>query len=261
MLRSVNELHGYTIHATDGDIGHVDEFYFDDESWTVRYLVVDTGHWLPGRRVLISPIAIERPDWGARKLHLNLTREQVKNSPDVDEHRPLSRRWEARYHAYYEWPAYWAGAALWGVAAYPSLLAEQEPEPEPAPEEVSNEDSHLQSTSDVTGYQIHATDGDIGHVADFILDDESWAIRYLMVDTGAWWPGKKVLLAPAWIESVKWADAKVYTPLTRDAIQSSPAYDARYPITRDYEVELFAHYGQTRYWDVEGAATKTEEES
>lgn len=250
MLRSVNEIHGYGLHATDGDIGHVDEFFFDDHEWAVRYMVANTGHWLSGKQVLISPIAITRADWSNSKLHLNLTREQVKHSPGVDAHRPLSRRWEAGYHAYYEWPAYWAGAALWGVAAYPALLAEQEPDP--AELDAGEEDSHLESTSDVTGYQIHAADGDIGHVTDFIVDDTNWAIRYLVIDTGAWLPGKKVLLAPAWIEAVKWADAKVHTQLTRTAIKSSPAYDPHLPVTRDYEVELFAHYGQTQYWDVEG---------
>ena len=249
MLRSVNELHGYGLHATDGDIGHADEFYFDDASWTVRYLVADTGHWLPGRRVLISPIAIAQADWGNRKLQLNLTRGQVENSPGVEEHRPLSRRWEARYHNYYEWPAYWAGAALWGVAAYPSLLADHEPEPETEPD--TGQDSHLQSTSDVTGYQLHAADGDIGHVSDFIVDDLTWAIRYLVVDTGSWLPGKKVLLAPTWIGSVKWSDAKVHTLLTREAIECGPAFDHKLPITRDYEVQLFAHYGQSKYWDAE----------
>ena len=253
MLRSAKDLHGYTLHASgapsgSGNIGHVDEFYFDDESWTVRYFVVDTGHWLPGRRVLIAPAAIEKADWGTRQLQTNLTREQVENSPESGAHQPLSRRWEAHYHAYYQWPVYWAGAALGGLAAYPSLLAEQEPEPLP---DASDEDSHLQSSADVTGYQIHAVDGDIGHVADFIVDDETWAIRYLVLDTGAWWPGKKVLLSPAWIEAVKWSEAKVYTPLLREAMQSSPAYESRYPITRDYEVQLFAHYGQTQYWDVE----------
>lgn len=259
MLRSVNELQGYKLHATDGDIGHVDEFFFDDHEWGVRYLVANTGNWLPGKQVLISPIAITRADWGNSKLLLDLTCEQVKNSPGVDAHRPLSRRWEANYHAYYEWPAYWAGAALWGVAAYPSLLAEQEPEPT-NPDDTS-EDSHLESTSDVTGYQIHAVDGDIGHVADFIVDDSNWAIRYLVIDTGSWLPGKKVLLAPTWIEAVKWNDAKVHTRLTREAMQNSPAYDPNLPITRDYEVQLFEHYGQTKYWDVEGHAQHRAENS
>lgn len=257
MLRNVHELHGYGLQATDGDIGHADEFYFDDTDWTVRYMVANTGKWLPGKSVLISPIAITRADWGNRKLYLDLTREQVKEAPGIDVHRPLSRRWEARYHAYYEWPAYWAGAALWGVAAYPSLLAEQEPETEMPGETPNDEDSHLQSTDDMTGYQIHAHDGDIGHVTDFVLDDESWAIRYLVVDTGSWWPGKKVLLAPSWIECVKWAEAKVYTHLARAAIQAGPAYDAKVPITRDYEVELFAHYGQPKYWDLDEEPIKS----
>jgi hypothetical protein len=250
MLRSVNELHGYGLHATDGDIGHVDEFYFDDQTWTVRYLVAGTGNWLPGKKVLISPIAIAEADWGLRKLNVNLTREQVKNAPGAEEHRPLSRRWEARYHAYYEWPAYWAGAALWGVAAYPSLLAEQEPEWKGDAGQ-NDEDSHLQSTRDVTGYTIHASDGDIGHVADFLVDDKDWAIRYLVVDTRSWLPGKKVLLSPGWIECVKWDDAKVHTHLSCEAIRSSPAYDPKFPLTRDDEIALFAHYGQTKYWDLD----------
>jgi hypothetical protein len=252
MLCSLNDLRGYSIHATDGDIGYIDQFYFDDVQWVIRYLVVDTGTWLTRRRVLISPIAIERIDEDARKFHTTLTRDQVEHSPDIKTHEPVTRRHEVEYHAYYEWPLYWMGAALWGAAAYPSTLSTAS-----APEEddttmgdaeespTDADDSHLQSTHDVTGYHIEATDGAFGHVEDFIVDDETWAIRYLVVDTRNWWPGKRVLLAPAWIRKVEWERVKVYVDVSREAIRSSPEYDPSTPITPDYEVALFTHYGRS----------------
>ena len=257
MLRSLNDLRGYAIHATDGDIGHIDQFYFDDERWVIRYVVVDTGTWLSRRRVLISPIAIERIDQEARKLHTALTREQVEHSPNISTHEPVTRRHEKEYHAYYEWPLYWIGTALWGGAAYPSTLATASPPTEASTSPTgdteesttdakdSQEDSHLQSTHDVTGYHTEAINGRIGHVEDFIMDDETWAIRYLVVDTRNWWPGKRVLLAPAWILKVEWEQSKVYVDVPREAIRSSPEYDPSEPISPDYEVALFAHYGRT----------------
>jgi sporulation protein YlmC with PRC-barrel domain len=252
MLRRVKELQGYTIRATDGDIGHVDEFYFDDEKWTVRYLVVDTGGWLSGRQVLISPIALGEANWQERRLHVKLTRQQVENSPDIDTDRPVSRRQEIGYFQYYGWPYYWGGPGIWGGAMVPGYLAV----PAAAQEVVEEErrraeqegDPHLRSTKDVTGYTIQARDGEIGQVSDFILDDESWTIRYLVVDTGGWLPGKKVLVPPPWIEQVSWAEAAVSVDLSRDTIKNGPEWDPDAPISREYEERLHGYYGRSPYW-------------
>ena len=250
MLRNAKDLQGYTIHATDGDIGHVDEFYFDDEHWIIRYLVADAGNWLTVRRVLISNYSIGEVKWDERKIFVKLTREQVKNAPGVETDRPVARQHEAALYDYYGYPYYWGGAGLYGAGVYPGLLTAAA---EPAVAGVSEpppEDSHLQSTHDVTGYHIEAADGEIGHVEDFIIDDENWTIRYIEVDTRNWWPGKKVLLAPSWIQHIDWSGGKVRVNLLREVIQNAPEYDPSTPISRQYEVSLFDHYGQ--YLDTHG---------
>jgi hypothetical protein len=255
MLRNAKDLHGFTIRATDGELGTVDQFYFDDESWAIRYLTVETGGWLGGRPVLISPISvIGVPDWQAKRLDVALTKKQVENSPSIETKQPVSRQNEAAFNRYYGYPYYWGGPYLWGAAPYPADLvtppivtmpgdptAALDQEFEPA-------DSHLRSTDAIIGYSIEAADGEIGHADGFVLDDDVWAIRYLVVATRNWWPGKKVLVSPDWIDRVSWADSKVYTGLTRDAIQNGPEYTETVPITREYENRLYFHYGRPPYW-------------
>ena len=253
MLKSVAQLQGGTIHATDGEIGKVDEFYFDDETWVIRYLVVNTGDWLPGRLVLVSPIALREADWPSRRLDVALTKKQIEDSPPIDTHKPVSRQHEAIYMGYYGYPYYWGGPNLWGLASYPAGLAVQreavtEAEARQARAGKESADSHLRSTDEVTGYHIEAADGEIGHVADFIIDDKTWAIRYLEVDTRNWWPGKKVLVAPQWVDNVSWPDSKVYVHLSREPIKNSPEYIESMPITRDYENRLYGYYGRPPYW-------------
>ena len=256
MLRSVDELKGYTIEATDGDVGEVVQFYFDDGKWTIRYLVADTGGWLSGRKVLISPGALGKVDWNSKKLHVSMTKERVENSPDIATDRPVSRQHETAYYDYYGYPYYWAGPQLWGdfpFPAYPQPTAAGAP-PSAVQREVATashrqEDVHLRSTQEVTNYYIEANDGDIGHVDDFLVDDENWTIRYVVVDTRNWWPGKKVLISPEWIRSVSWTDSRVYVDLSRDAIKNGPEYDPSAPLSREYESRLYNHYGRSQYWN------------
>ncbi len=244
MKSSLNDLIGYTIRATDGDIGRVAEFYFDDEGWTIRYVVVDTGGWLSGRKVLISPVAFDAPDWESGTLPVNLTKEQVRNSPSIDTDKPVSRQHETELHGYYGWPVYWGGGAAFGAfEASPLMVMETVKEDEVSPEEPGS-DTHLRSTSQVTGNHIEATDGDIGRVEDFMVDDETWAIRYLLVDTRNWLPDRKVLVSPRWIKRVSWAESKVFVDLTRDAIGNSPEFDPDKPVTLDYESKLHDYYGR-----------------
>jgi uncharacterized protein YrrD len=252
MLIGANELKGYAIEAVDGEIGAVEEFYFDDDNWTIRYLVAETGTWIPGRKVLVSPISVDGVDRSEEKVRLKLTREQVEKSPDIDAHMPVSRVQEVAFFRYYGYPYYWAGPYAWGPAAFPEGLAipaEPAPEPEEQQAEAAEEDFHLRSTREVTGYYIEGTDGEIGHVADFVVDDESWAIRYLVIDTRNWLPGKKVVVAPGWIHRISWRDSKVYVNLSREAIKQSPEYDPSKPLTRDYEAKLYTHYDRPRYWE------------
>lgn len=260
MLKTMSHLKGFAIRATDGDLGTVEEFYFDDESWTVRYLTVETGGWLNGRRVLISPFSITGVDWQAGKVNVSLTQQQVQDSPGIDTHQPVSRQHETAYLGYFGYPEYWGGPYLWGPAYYPMGFTIPAIEP---PDEVANraqkatKDSHLRSTGAVNGYEIQAIDGEIGHVCGFVLDDETWAIRYLEVATRNWWPGKKVLFSPAWIQRVSWMSSKVYVALTREAIQSGPEYVDSVAITREYENKLYFHYGRPPYWRKDAALAST----
>jgi len=245
MQRSVKKLTGYTIHATDGDLGKVEEFYFDDQSWTIRFMVVNTGGWLGGRKVLISPHALGKPDWKSRKFPTNLSMEQVRNSPDIDTDKPVNRQYEERLYKYYSWPSYWGSGVynggIYGMSPLPAMMVE-EFEGEQIDNQRSHEDVHLRSTKNVTGYHIQATDGEIGHIEDFIMDDESWSIRYLVVNTRNFLPGRKVIVPPQWINAVSWFDAKVYVSLSKDAVRSSPQYYPAKPINVDYEKQLHSHY-------------------
>ena len=251
MLRDIAHLNGFAIRATDGELGTVRELYFDDKTWAIRYLVVDAGGWLGGRRVLISPISIIDTDWAARQLDVSLTKGQVEHSPNIDTHQPVSRQHEAEYYGYYGYPNYWEGPYMWGPAFSPAgLVRSPAASREALAEKIAGEltDSHLRSTEAVTGYNIEAADGEIGHVNGFVVDDEAWAIRYMEVSTRNWWPGKKVLVSPAWIERVSWADSTVSVGLSREAIQNAPEYVESTPITRDYEIRLYLHYGRPPYW-------------
>ncbi len=242
MLHRGNELQGYTIAATDGDLGKVQDLYFDDQKWAVRYLVVDTGGWLSGRLVLVSPHVVTSADDAAKHVLVSLTQAQVKDSPGIETDMPFDRQQEIAYRNYFGWPPYWGGVgALSQVAVQPVVGVADRDVP-------AEGDHHLRSASVVGGYHIAASDGDIGHVDDFIIDDASWAIRYLVVDTRNWLPGKKVLLSPQWVSSVEWPAADVVVRLTREQIAGAPAYDHDAPITREYETELHKHYGEGAYW-------------
>lgn len=261
MLRSVNDLKGFDIVATDGEIGDVEQFYFDDERWAVRYIVVNTGNWLSGRQVLISPFSVTQVDRENRKLQVSLTKSQVENSPNIDTHKPVSRQMEASHADYYGYPYYWGSPFLWGADARPILASERSAAAmttataypaatasDATDVPVTLEDVHLRSTQEVASYHIAATDGEIGHVEDFILEDDTWAIRYLAIDTRNWLPGKKVVVSPQWISSIDWAQGKVHINLSRDEIRQSPEYDSAKLVSRAYETELHQHYRQPGYW-------------
>jgi len=246
MQLTVSKLKGYSIGAKDGDIGAVDDVLFDDKLWTVRYLVADTAKWLPGRKVVISPIALGHIEPGEERLPVSLTKKQVENSPDVDS-RHFSRQHERSYYDYYGWPYYWVGGDIWGGATSPASLAAEKRMEMAVAEQESDDSAHLRSAKEVMGYYIEANDSDIGHVEDFVVDDDTWEIRYMVVDTKNWWPGKKVLVAPEWIERVSWADSRVYVDLSREAIQSGPEFEPDH-LDRNYEERLYKHYDRPGYW-------------
>jgi hypothetical protein len=268
MLRSVTELEKCTIGATDGPIGSVKDCYFDDEAWVVRYLVVKTGAWLVGREVLISPLSVHESNTDGKELRVSISKDQVRKSPSIDTQKPVSRQHEMEYSSYYGYPYYWGGAGRGGRGMYPVAMwtgvglesgasdidcirAQDRNAHGADSREVlrhANDDQHLRSCEAVKGYHIHATDGDIGHVDGFLVDERTWAIQYLIVNTSNWWLGHQVLLAPDWFEDVSWVYSKVTTSLTRKEVKSAPAYDAQLALNRGDEENIYRHYQRQGYW-------------
>lgn len=258
-------LRGCPIQAEDSEIGHVEQFYFDDESWTVRYLVVNTGGWLSGRKVLIwtnfldgviplREIDMEIP----RSIRARLTKEQVENSPRIEADRPVAAQQEVDYYAYHGAQPYWASTweaagvaasqGITGPVAPPYLGTDAGPNStRPAPSEQRG-DPHLRSSKEVEGYRIHTRDAEVGHVEDFVVDDEDWVLRYVIVHTRNWLPGKKVLVSPLWISGISWAESEVRVDLNGDEIKTAPEWHPHRGINREYEVMLHSHYGRTPYW-------------
>ena len=226
MLQNIRELYGHKLAALDGDIGHVKDFYFDDTTWAVRYLVADTGSWLTERLVLLTHHALGnhafgRSDANADVLRVDLTRKQIEDSPSIDSHRPVSRQFEAEYYRYYGWPTYWQAGGMLGVAGFPSVTPLLTPETHPHHGHNQRDDIHLRSTKAVTGYHIHATDGPIGSVSSFMVDGKSWAICKLVVETGHWYAGKEILISPSMIDRISYEDSTVFVNLTKADIQQA----------------------------------------
>jgi hypothetical protein len=265
LLHDIRDIEGFAIGATDGVIGHVRNLYFDDESWVIRYFVVETAAGHANRFTLVSPMALGTPDWSAKQIPATLTQEQVRKSPNIDTDKPVSRQHEIGYAGYYGYPNYWGGGGLWGAALYPDVLqagldgnvagnGNQPRRALPAYSKAAasgarrENDSHLRSVNDVMRYYVHATDGDIGHVQGMLVDEKTWAVRYIIVNTSNWWLGHLVLIAPEWIDDVYWAESKLMMGLTRKSIKDAPAYNPRSPMTREDETRLHAHHGRTGYW-------------
>lgn len=248
MLRSLNDLERYAVSASDGELGSVADFLLDDEHWVIRYLVVDTGGFLGGPAVLISPISFREADWMTRRFHLALTMDKIRNSPRAEADKPVSRPNEMDYCRYYGYPYYWVGSGLWGMGVYPGLLAGAELGPTPAEQghraDNAVADVHLRSAGEVKGYHIQGTNDSIGHVEDFIVDDETWAVRFLVIDTRNWWPGKRVLVPPQWATRVSCAERNVYISRTREAIKSSPPFTGTDDLNRKYEGCSYANCEQ-----------------
>jgi len=268
MLRTIKELESCIVSATDGDLGHVKDCYFDDESWVIRYFVVGTGEWLTNRQVLVSPLAVGEPTWSQQTIPVSITREQVKRSPDVDTNRPVSRQHELDYFGYYGYPYYWGGSGLWGDNAYPGTLltgvgydgfdGDYRNRRANAPTKdggLKAADRHLRSCNAVGKYRLHASDGELGHVEGMLVDERTWSIRYLIVNTSNWWLGHSVIISPEWIEDVSWINERVSVDLTRQAIKDAPIYDSAVHLNREHELGIYRHYGRTGYW-IEGAKHK-----
>lgn len=244
MLRSVKKLFEDKLGASDGEIGHVNDFYFDDQSWAVRYLVADTGSWMPGRLVLISPHALGNLYQGGKLLLVNLTRQQIENSPPIELHKPVSRQYEEEYHRYYGWPFYWQGGQLWGMSAFPIASAPSGLSPSKQSTAKGRKrksgDPHLRSAKAIIGYRVQATDEVFGHATDFVLDDKDWTIRQVVLDTGHWLSGKRVMIPPRQINRISWDESKVYVDLTQEAVLASPVFEPAAFGIREHDPRIFA---------------------
>jgi hypothetical protein len=247
MLWRAADLHGFDIKASDGAIGSVDDFLFSDDDWIVRWAVIDTGNWLPGRLVLLPPNRLMLPDANSDGISVALTRKQVEDSPEIDRDPPVSRQQEMRIYSHYGWDPYWASISASAAMGEPAMVP---PVVEPRPMQPLGEtgDPTLHAVRDVTGYYIHAQDGDIGHVEDFLISTPDWVIRYLIVDTKNWWPGKHVLVAPQWASGISWSERAVTLEMTREQIEQAPEYDPDHIIDRPFEERLHEHYRRPGYW-------------
>jgi hypothetical protein len=254
MLHKATTLQTYQLDSTDGEMGKVKEFYFDDRYWSVRYLVAETGSWLMGRKVLLSPQALVTAIRKEKHIVVNLSKKQIEESPLLSSEKTVSRQFEDDYHGYFGWTQY-------GMVGYP-LVAPLSSSGGVNPDggllvdaatrsKRHEQDPHLQSSESVRGISIEATDGSIGHVENFIIDDDTWLIHYLIVSTKNWWPGKKVLIATKWIESMSWEQGKVFVNLTRESIKKSPEYSDEELLTREYEAGLHTHFQREGYWSKE----------
>jgi hypothetical protein len=266
MLRQSSELIGYSVRAKDGLIGTVSDLLFDDQSWTLRWAVVDSGNWMSGREVLLPPSAFGTPDMEQRHFPMELTREQIENSPELSEHEPVSRQKEIDLYSHYGWLPYWhpgtdpmsgapgypAGVPLPGgtdAVASPASRGSDGESLEPADAQRLSGEPHLRSIKEITEYYVHATDGDIGHVEEFLIEDGSWTIRYLVVDTRNWWPGRMVLVSPEWTEEINWEEQHIHIRQSREQIRTSPEYDPSASVDRAYEERLHGHYERPNYWE------------
>lgn len=262
MIRNVQNVMGCSIGATDGEVGEVADLYFDDQQWTIRYLVVETGAWLDRRKVLVSPQSIGRPDWDRKLLPASITTEQVRHSPEIDTNKPVSRQHETLFLSHYRYPRYWESAGALTVGPSPTVqppdsqfgwsdehlsraIAAREHHTEYG---VPDSEEHLRSYNAVRDYSIRASDGDIGQIDGILFADDDWIIRYLIVRTGHWWQGHQILIAAQWINEVSWLDSLFKVPLSRQTLMDAPAYNPADPLDRSQEIELFEYFGRAGYW-------------
>lgn len=239
--RTLDALKQFPIFARDGEVGKLRQVYFDDEQWVVRYFVVHAGSWLFGRDVLIAPDAVVGVDEDAGRIELDLSLEQIEKAPSIGSELPVSRHYELEYRRHFGWPPYWETS----IAGAPLMIPPPPPPEAPGEPVREPENPHLRDSDEVIGYHLQARDGELGHVHDLVLDDERWSVRYFVVDTGNWLPGRKVLIAPTWIEAVSWVDRAMVVDLERELIRSAPAYEPGRLISHDDEVRLYAHYGKS----------------
>lgn len=242
MLRSLNDISGYELQGSDEEIGRCKDFLFEDLLWVIRYMVVDTNLWLPfGQKVLISPISLGDPDWNNDVFPINLSLEQVKSSPSLEEHQPISHQYESELFKYYGYGYYWIGNDIWGSSSRPTPFVDSDKLEDTSL--LKTEDRHLRSVQEIKGYEIQTTDQKIGHIVDFIFNTDNWAIPYVVIDTNNWLPGgRKVIVSHQCFESVNWAARSLTVNLSSQTILDSPIYEPERLNDREYENSISFYF-------------------
>lgn len=260
MLHAVKSLFGFTMGATDGEIGEVTDVYFDDERWTLRYMVVATGRWLHGRKVLISPMSVRGISWDDGVIDLTISQQQVRESPGIDTDKPVSRQHEIAFYNHYGYPNYWEGSNPWGLGTYPLPWVGTSPDAVLSPPQSADEyvrrrrpdcedpvgDCHLRSSNRVIGHEVMATDGPVGTIGDFVFDDSTWAIRHAVVVTRKWLSARQVLLPSGSIVGVSWSEHEVYVNVNREAVEAGAEYDPGLPAVSGQEAPTDEDPGRRR---------------
>lgn len=247
MLRSAKKVIGYGIQATDGKIGNVVDLTVGARDWRIRHVIVDTGNWLPGARVLLSTESMEPPDWWSGKLPVQLDRDQVRAAPGLgaDVADITTPAQLGNLHAHFGWSTFWPAGPVINPGVY-----EREVVAPSVKETVRNESARVAYTvAEISGYDVRARDGEIGDVKDLIMEDEDWKVRYLVVGTGKWLPGKKVLLSTDWIEMCDWGESSVLVDVARASVKECPEFDPSEPVNRRVEERLYDFHGRPRYWE------------
>ena len=240
MLLHYNWLSSYTVIGNDGEIGKVEDVYFDEEMWTVRYIVVKTGATFLSEKLFVSPVSIDKFDHTNELIRIGITKDEAQKAPDPGDE-PVSRKYEKDFSLYYRINPYWIGSGAWGSANTAREMAQQEVQI--LESDLEEDESHVHQAKHVTRYELAVTDGSFGKIDDLLIDESSFKIKYFVADMRKWLPGgKKVLISPQWIEEIEWAAARIRINVTRDQLESAPEYRTELDLTDERESELWLHF-------------------
>ncbi|GGD02692.1 hypothetical protein GCM10007216_36830 [Thalassobacillus devorans] len=260
MLYFASTLKNYNIQANDGELGKVKDLYFDDKKWTVRYLVADTRKWLPGKKVVVSPSGVKAVDTGEEVVHVENNKEDIRHNATLEEKQDFSYEKEMELSDTFGWKQYWAGEFLWGGYLTPMDPVEEPAraaEPQTTQEPPINDNVHdrkdkLRSSESIKGEfkhgVVHGENGKIGYIKDLMIDEGTWRIRYLLVDTSEWSTNERVLLSPDWLQSVDWLTNDFYIDLKLETIEDGPNYEKDQTVTKEFEEMIYRKYRKEPYW-------------
>ncbi|WP_162632618.1 PRC-barrel domain-containing protein [Paraliobacillus zengyii] len=242
----------FNIRATDDVLGKIKDIYFDDKFWTVRYLVADTGKWLPSEKVLLSPLSVNKVDSENATVDVLASKEKVRNAPNKKADEPISKQDEIDLTGYYGWPNYWSQIGPWGGFSTPAALAvaDKQREIQEKAKADQKESHQLRSVNEIkgelTGYKVEGIGGKIGHVSDVIIDEENWKITYLVIETSKFLAANFILIATDWISDIHWYDKKIYVEVDNEKVKNVTDFDIHAPLTKEYEEKLYSDLGKQK---------------